>query len=59
MIMDEKTTKVLIELPADFDIKIEMSLAEKKAMYQSTTKAKEIVRLAQIGYQIDISQLKP
>jgi tRNA(Phe) wybutosine-synthesizing methylase Tyw3 len=48
--MEEKTTKVLIEIPAEFDKKLELSLAEKKAIYVRTTKAKEIVRLAQIGF---------
>lgn len=48
--MDEKTTKVLIEIPASFDKNLELSLAEKKANYVRTTKAKEIVRLAMIGY---------
>ena len=49
-IMEEKTTKVLVEISADFDKKLELSLAIKKANYQKTTKAKEIVRLAEQGF---------
>ena len=48
--MEEKTTKVLVEISADFDKKLELSLAIKKANYQKTTKAKEIVRLAEQGF---------
>ena len=50
--MEEKTTMVLVELTAEFDKKITLIVADKKYKNEKTTKAKEIVALAELGYNI-------
>jgi phosphotransferase system HPr-like phosphotransfer protein len=54
--MEEKTTTVLVELTAEFDKKITLIVADKKYRNEKTTKAKEIVALAELGYNIKTTE---
>jgi hypothetical protein len=51
--MEQKTTKVIVEISAKFDQELALRLAKKKANRNRTSKAKEIVRLAEIGFECE------
>jgi len=45
----EEYTKILINIPKDFDYKLNLHLTEMKRINVKTTKADLIIKLAQIG----------
>lgn len=51
------TTKVQIDLPMEFDIKLDQWMLKLKSQGVKTSKAKQIVKLAMIGLNIELSSL--
>lgn len=47
------TTKMQIDLPMDFDIKLDALMSELKANGVKTSKAKQVVKFAQIGFNVE------
>ena len=51
------TTKVQIDVPMEFDIKLDLFLIELKSLGIKTSKAKQIVKFAIIGFNTEVKSI--